>query len=213
MLLSGDGAVIGSVSTSPLSFVVLDSSGTAGVVGRPSPAAIRAAAERAQEILVVPEDVGWTAATLPEWSREDATLFVLGDRPMLPGFTGDDARLVTADELATAPDLPEGLRDELRAEASEGTLVAAFSEGRPVAFCYPASVTERWWDISIDTLEPYRRQGYAGRAVACCVRHMSEQGREPVWGAVASNAASAGLAVKLGFVATDRLVVLVKGLG
>jgi hypothetical protein len=32
--------------------------------------------------------------------------------------------------------------------------------------------------------------------------------REPVWGAVASNAASTGLAGKLGFTPTDRMIVL-----
>ena len=208
MLLSGDGRVIGAVATSPLSFVVLDSSGTAGVVGRPPATAIRAAAEQAREILAVPEDAGWVAVALPEWSLEEATLFVRAEQTPLPVFTENDARLMMAEELATAPGLPPRLREELLAQASDGDLVAGFAEGRPVAFCYPSSVTEGWWDVSIDTLEGYRRQGHAARAAACAIRHMERTGREPVWGAVVSNAASAGLAVKLGFTPDDRLFVL-----
>ena len=100
MLLSGDGRVIGAVATSPLSFVVLDSSGTAGVVGRPPATAIRAAAEQAREILAVPEDAGWVAVALPEWSLEEATLFVRAEQTPLPVFTENDARLMTAEELA-----------------------------------------------------------------------------------------------------------------
>jgi hypothetical protein len=208
MLLSGAGRVVGAVTTSPLSFVVVDSSGTAGVVGRPPATAIRAAGEQALEILAVPEDAGWAAAALPEWGVEEATLFVRDERSPLPPVTERDARLITADELAAAAGVPPGLREELLTEAPDGHLVAAFAEGRPVAFCYPSSVTERWWDVSIDTLEGYRRRGHAGRAAACAVRHMALSGREPVWGAVASNAASAGLAAKLGFQATDRMIVL-----
>ena len=108
MLLSGEGRVIGSVSTSPLSFVVVDPVGTAGVVGRPASASVRAAAEVAHEILAVPEDAGWTAAALPEWRREAATLYVLGEHARLPGFTEEEARVVTAPELVAAPELPAG---------------------------------------------------------------------------------------------------------
>jgi RimJ/RimL family protein N-acetyltransferase len=208
MLLSGEGRVMGAVATSPLSFVVVDSSGTAGVVGRPPVMAIRAAAEHAREVLAVPEDTGWAEAALPEWSVEAATLFVREEPGPPPAVTERDARVIAAEELAAAFGLPARLRDELLAEAADGHLVAAFAEGRPVAFCYPSSVTERWWDVSIDTLDGYRRQGHAARAAACAIRHMASHGRQPVWGAVASNVASAGLAGKLGFLPTDRLMVL-----
>ena len=207
MLLSGDGQVIGAVATSPLSFVVLDSSGTAGVVGRPLATAIRAAAEQAREVLVAPEDAGWAAVALPEWSLEEATLFVRSDQVALPVFTKNGARHITREELAASSGVPAGLREELLVEAAVGHLVASFANGGPVAFCYPSSLTERWWDVSIDTLPDHRRQGHAARAVACAIKHMAQTGRAPVWGAVASNVASARLARKLGFHATDRLIV------
>jgi RimJ/RimL family protein N-acetyltransferase len=207
MLRSGHGRVIGAVTTSPLSFVVLDSSGTAGVVGRPLATEIRAAAEQAREVLVAPEEAGWAAAALPEWGLEEATLFVRSDQVVLPVFTENEARHITREELAATSGVPAGLREELLVEAAVGHLVASFAHGRPVAFCYPSSLTERWWDVSIDTLSDYRRQGHAARAVACAIEHMAQTGRAPVWGAVASNVASARLAQKLGFQATDRLIV------
>ena len=171
MLLSGDGRVIGAVITSPLSFVVADSSGTAAVVGRPPALAIRAAAEHAREVLAVPEDAGWTAAALPEWTVEKATLFVRDEQTPLPAFTANDARPITAEELAAASALPEGLREELLPEARDGHLVAAFAGKRPVAFCHPSSVTEHWWDIScmsrreVPSLLP--PAGYVRRLIHC----------------------------------------------
>jgi hypothetical protein len=141
MLRSGHGRVIGAVTTSPLSFVVLDSSGTAGVVGRPLATEIRAAAEQAREVLVAPEEAGWAAAALPEWGLEEATLFVRSDQVVLPVFTENEARHITREELAATSGVPAGLREELLVEAAVGHLVASFAHGRPVAFCYPSSLT------------------------------------------------------------------------
>ena len=47
--------------------------------------------------------------------------------------------------------------------------------------------TERWWDISIETLKDYRRHGYAARAVRAMTRHMWQTGRSPVWGSTIDN--------------------------
>ena len=41
-------------------------------------------------------------------------------------------------------------------------MAAAWAGHFPVSFCYPALRTERWWDISIETLEDHRRRGYGG---------------------------------------------------
>jgi RimJ/RimL family protein N-acetyltransferase len=109
--------------------------------------------------------------------------------------------------------LPPGLRTELRAELERtlrrGTpVVAAFVGDVPVSFCYVASETEGLWDVSIDTLEEYRRRGHAAHCAAYMIRHMRDTvGKEPVWGAVELNAPSMGLAAKLGFVPVDRVFV------
>jgi len=114
-----------------------------------------------------------------------------------------------ASNLATvADDLPEGLRSELKVALSRGTpAVAALADGRPVSFCYAADETEGLWDISIDTLEPYKRQGYAARCVSYMVDEMRRRGKEPVWAAEVTNLPSMRLAAKLGFIPVDGLLL------
>lgn len=75
------------------------------------------------------------------------------------------------------------------------------------SFCYCAAVTETLWDISIHTLEPYRRRGHAGLCVSYMIRRELDQQKQPVWGAEQSNVASMRLARKLGFEPVDQMVV------
>ena len=104
-----------------------------------------------------------------------------------------------------APDLPlDHLHGELRREVDE-TLglhpIGVVLDGEtPVSFCYPTLVTERYWDITIETLEGYRRSGRAAAAFFRVEREMRLTGRQPVWGAAENNPASLALAAKLGFV-------------
>ena len=118
-------------------------------------------------------------------------------------------RLVTpADPL---DHLPPGLRHEMTHARLLGPVGAAFADGLPVSFCYPVWTTESLWDLSIDTLETHRRRSLAASAVAFMVDHMRREGREPVWGALASNTASLRLAAKLGFARVGEIVVFSKG--
>jgi GNAT superfamily N-acetyltransferase len=139
---------------------------------------------------------------------------------------------------ANAPRLdhvPEPLRGELR-DALDGRTTARFVDGSfpratiatgavdvpmaaawagsvPVAFCYPVWQTERWWDLSIDTLDAYRRQGYAQRAARALIRYMRGTGRAPVWGALERNTASRALAARLGFIEAGGIAVFTRATG
>jgi hypothetical protein len=208
MLLSG-GSILGTGSSDPPAFVVLQAAiGQMAVVGHPSHQIIRAAAEQVDEIIAQPENVDWTAAALPDWTGEPATIHVLGRSARLPDVPPGTVRRLTAEELSSAPGLPSELREELLVKAMAGSpITAAFAGGRPVAFCYSGSVTEHWWDISIDSIEPYRRQGYAARCVSFCVEEMARAGKQPVWGAFVSNQPSLRLAAKLGFEPVDTIHV------
>ena len=104
--------------------------------------------------------------------------------------------------------VPGELPDRDVPPALEPTPVAAAWSGRlPVSFCYPALRTERWWDISIETLKDYRRRGYAARAVRAMTRQMWQTGRWPVWGATVDDIASLAAARTLGFQEVGRLAV------
>ena len=209
MLLSGMGKVVGDVTASPVSFVALHADlDQAVVVGRPERELIRKAAAVARELLAVPENADWTSAALPNWQHETAEILTAATLDRVRAVPPGVVRQLTAEELARIPARHAGLRDELLAEVGSGTPVfAAFAGGQPAAFCYAGAVTERWWDISIDTLEPFRRQGYAAQCVAHVILHMAAEGRMPVWGAMQSNTASSRLATKLGFTQVDSLIV------
>jgi RimJ/RimL family protein N-acetyltransferase len=207
LLLSGRAHVDVATVSPPAFTVVRADIAQGGIVGRPPHRAIQMVAARAEEILVEPEHVEWVAAALPEWEFESATLHVLGGSPRLPVVPRGLVRTVSRHELSWWPDIPEDLRGELLEAEEETRVFAAFSSEKPAAFCYAGAVTERLWDVAIDTLEPFRRQGFATLCATFVIEHMRASGREPVWGALASNLASARLAARLGFVPADTIVV------
>jgi GNAT superfamily N-acetyltransferase len=105
----------------------------------------------------------------------------------------------------------DGFSDEIRHEIAalggRSPVGTALVDGRPVAVCYAAVSTERYWDVSIETLEGHRRRGYAEAAFHRLIPEMAARGLEPVWGALASNVASLSLAAKLGFERVGEIFV------
>ena len=116
-------------------------------------------------------------------------------------------RFLSKEEIETLEDIPAQLREEMLVEARHTQIAATVIDDKPVSFCYAGAVTEALWDVSIDTLEPYRKMGYAALAVSFLVDWFNRQGKAPVWGAVESNMASRRLAARLGFTAVDELFV------
>jgi len=180
-------------------------------------------------VLCQPRDVPHVAGALAGWSRTTAVLHALPSRPSWDAGVDDDTRVFSLRDAPPLNHLPPALRREI-ANALNGrpvaryvagelpdrdvppaldpTPVAAAWSGRlPVSFCYPALRTERWWDISIETLNDYQRRGYAARAVRAMTRHMWQTGRWPVWGATVDNIASLAAARTLGFQEVGRLAV------
>lgn len=191
-------------------FVILAPGGALlGVRGRPGEAALRQAVERAADGA---ELLACDAADV------DAVESALGATPVT-------ATIATAEQLAAPPapagatlrlyrpgrprppldHAPEELQHELAVVFSVGPVAVAFVDGRAASFCYPAAYTERWWDVGVDTLEPFRRRGLAAAVFHAMTREMEPTGRRPVWGALDSNVASRRLAEKLGFRPVGRL--------
>ena len=101
------------------------------------------------------------------------------------------------------------LRAELERVRTDRTLWVVHVDGVPVAFAYAGWRTERWFDVSIDTLREYRQWGLASIAVTALLVDEMRQGRQPVWGAVEGNIASQRLAAKLGFTPHSRAAMVV----
>ena len=233
MLLSGRATVrVAPGSTVAAGFVATARDlALASVVGHPPVEVIRSAvtALTGDVNLLSPDSAaGLVRDAFPLWRRRTAILHVL------PGVTeweeeqDRDARVFTRETAPRFDHVPAPLGGELaaaldgrtvsrfvpgelpRAAAVPGTFVpmaAVWTDGRPVAFCYPVWQTERWWDVSIDTLEPYRGRGFGACAARAMIRHMRAGGRAPVWGALDTNAASRALAAKLGFIETAGIAV------
>ncbi len=191
-------------------FVALDPVVRFGyVVGRPSPSLIQSLGAACDEVLAPPETAHWASAALPDWRAELATVHVLSDPGTLPAVPSDRVRLVGREDVERMAHLPADLREEMRTELRRGgEICAAFAGDRAVSFCYAGPVTERWWDISIDTLDSHRRQGFATACVVAEIVRRRAMGLDPVWGALAGNLASFRLAARLGFVPHDAVVVL-----
>ncbi len=103
----------------------------------------------------------------------------------------------------------EDLRGELAFELHSNEVWCAYVDNRPASFAYAASQTEQFADISVDTVESHRGRGLGAIVVARLVDELIAVGKQPIWGAVVSNAASHSLARRLGFIApAGELLVL-----
>lgn len=210
MLLEGRCEILGLEEGSGLGFVARDGEEEfVCVVGRPAREAIAEAVGRngdGGEVIAMPENVSRVAEALPGWEAQPIAAHLFGEGERLPEALEDEVRLLSGPAQLRA--LPPELHEEISRALGRGAPVAAaFAVGRPVSFCYAAAETEGLWDVSIDTLEGHRRRGYAASCSAFMIRYMRGLGKEPVWHALESNAASMGLATKLGFVVVDRFFI------
>lgn len=182
------------------------------IVGLPDATVLREAAARAPhraELLVPPESEEHVLRALPGWERLDAIIHSLpaGVAETMPTGTSR-VGLLSRNRPSPLLHVPEDLRRELEdALESCSHVAAAYEDGIPVSFCYPGSETETLWDVSVDTLSPFRRRGLAGDCARFLIHHMTVHGKEPVWGSFESNEASLYLAQVLGFQPVARLVV------
>ncbi|MBA2442427.1 MAG: GNAT family N-acetyltransferase [Rubrobacter sp.] len=207
MLLAGRCEVFHIEQSGP-AFAVRDvEDGLVSVAGRVPEAAVREAAGCGSAVISPSEDAPRVAGALTGWSPVRAVLHLPGDTVQPARVPAEGVRPLLPAELESAEDLPEALRSELEIGLRRSVVAAAFAGDRPVSFCYVAAETEGLWDLAIDTLAGFRRWGFAARCASYMLRQMEGSGKRPVWGAEETNAASLGLAERLGFVPVDEVVV------
>lgn len=221
MLFSGHAQVIGdSIGQGIVVKVQHDALSAIGIVGRPPARAILAAVDGVTDmtpVVVQLEDAEWVGQCLgaragqgEAWTSERTIAHRLRpDAWPEPGCVDVDVRLLAAtDPLAH---LPAGLRHEMTHATAFAPVAAVIVDGQPASFCYPVWRTETLWDVSIDTLGPYRRRGLAMRAVHFMIDRLRREGLQPVWCAIESNTPSLRLAAKLGFEPESSFMVFSRG--
>ena len=146
------------------------------------------------------------------WKRDRVILHRLTSSPALRHVDVEQTVAIRLLKRGDSLDhlFPE-LRHEIRHAREMAPVAAAFVDGQPVSFCYPVWTTESMWDVSIDTLPDHRRHGLAAHVSRFMTAHMRREGREPMWAALESNAASLRLAAHLGFTAVDDVVAFSHG--
>ncbi len=162
------------------------------------------------ELLAAPEERPRVEAVLPGWRRRGVVLHRWAGELGRDDAGGEaDIRLLPGGHAGSGLRLdrvPEPSRREYELDwVSRRPMAVAMVDGRPVSFCYAAFTTETLWDVSIETLRPFRRRGLAIACFLSLAAHMASRGRAPAWGAMLDNPASLGLAAKLGFVRDSTL--------
>lgn len=216
-LLLEPGAVCDVHGWDPLAFVVADDD-IASAYGPIEEAALheRLSASGVGELLSFDATAAQSiAARLGScWSSQAAMVYVRGDATVAPRKPEHATRLLAHDELARVADFASSALLEELSEAIEegGEIVCAVdaSLGLPVAFAYAAWESESYWDMSIDTLDAWRRRGFALSAATALI---AERPKTPVWGALETNVGSLRLAEKLGYERSGRLWVLTRTSG
>jgi hypothetical protein len=114
-----------------------------------------------------------------------------------PATTVDAAGCVVVTAAWTAP--LRGVFDWALPELDTALpCVVAVVDGRAVAICRTVRRWRRMVEAGVETLEAYRHRGFGARVVATwCVR-AREMGLEPLYSTSWGNAASTGLAARLG---------------
>lgn len=194
-------------------FVVCDPAPvhTVAVVGRPTRDVFDRAGKAAEprfEVLCLESNLDWVESRLvPGWASEKIVMHeyrgVMGPQtaPAVedsPQAARPMVRIVALND--SLDHLPERMRREMERARTRHALFAVFVDGQPVSFAYAHRTTSTLADISIDTLAPHRRLGYARAACLHLIDHLHRIGLAPTWGAYESNEASLALAAELGFV-------------
>jgi hypothetical protein len=212
--------------------VVVRDAALVSIAGRPPADAVASVVSSLSgdvNVLAQMEDADYVARALDGWRRRTAIIHVLPGPMPWERDADPQARVFTRANAPRFTHVPGELRRELldtlkgrttarfvpgALPASTGfvggmtvPIAAVWADGRPVSFCYPVWQTETQWDLSIDTLAPYRRRGLGARAARTLIRHMRGTGRRPVWGALESNTASRALAARLGFLEAGGIAV------
>lgn len=154
---------------------------------------------------------GWADALGLE-RRPDALLHrrAADDVAALNALVEHEVALVEGADDPLLDALPRSLAQELTGIAPFPRAYVALAGGGAASLAYAFVESDRWLDVSIDTLRDFRRQGFGTSAAAALMADASRRGLGSVWGAEPHNQASLALARRLGFERCGGVAILVE---
>jgi hypothetical protein len=212
MLVSSRCLILGDGEDASGYVLVSSDSPLISVVGRPDPAVVREGVSMVRgsvEILTSPDVADVVRDAVETWESTPYAVQALGSSPIDgPTSRRFDVRVVERPEQLPLEHAPESLREKLLRALRWSAVAAIFVDDKtPVAFCYATQQTETLWDVGIDTIDAYRRRGFATACVCALVRKMHAVGKRPVWGALDTNMGAMLVAKKVGFRPIDQMVL------
>ncbi len=143
---------------------------------------------------------------LEGWDCHPAVVHVLDASSPLPA-PAYDCRWLHPDEIQNMENASDQVRNDLWVASFRSRIVTALADGQPAAFCFASSYTDSWWNVSVVTLEQYRRKGFGTACVAWMTARWAKRNMQRVWVADKSNLASLAMASHLGFKPVEELIV------
>jgi hypothetical protein len=134
-------------------------------------------------------------AVAPEGPIVDETngpAYRFGERVDIP--TGTEARVIDA---ASAHLLESNFPYTRSVLAFRSPVVGVVVDGAVVSACYCARKRPNACEAGVDTIEPYRRRGFAALVVSAWRDAVEAEGREPLYSTSWDNLASRAVAAKL----------------
>lgn len=192
-------------------FVIHPQAPFGAVVGRPPPQAFERLRARQGSFELIGQaadaaDAAYLKNQLPDWDFGYGLIHTKPPSEHGPGRLKEENSKI----VVQSPPSP-GLPRVTRKWGAVAVAMAAWLENeRPVSVCAAVCVTESYWDVGIETVEQYRRRGYARVCFEVLERFMAGRGKRPVWSAHERNQASLAMARRLDFSPVNRLVVLEK---
>ena len=125
--------------------------------------------------------------------------------PSVRLLASQDSSLLSAAPPEVAGTGYRGIEEFLR----EAIVVAAIVDGLIVSLAYTTSQSQRYADVGVYTLKPYRRRGFARAAASLVSTRVQARGRTPVWSTGHFNTASLAVARDIGFTEVSRRTYVV----
>ncbi len=181
------------------------------IVGQPGCAVIRETIA-ASEVVTLLADLGQAgdaAGAAAGWEISRAQRLIHAEDRVAHLQRGARVEVIVGEAVA-AVSLPDEVGHRVAESAASGAVTAVWIGGELASVCYTGWQTESLCDIAVFTRPNHRGKGHAAAAASRLIRHIRSSGRLACWFTDEGNPASLSLASKLGFRASDRVVVFRK---